>query len=197
MKPELYRLERHQHGWLINGPDGHVPANALSELLPFFGKEAVLLPGIAKAYGAVMAVALPQDRAKWEAEVAESLAGLSPEAQWLRGTDTGISSMTLFSVLATDAHLRREAAGWLEDCGRGPGKEMGVPWDGDDFGRCFRLINGFPAWRERLSEVAASFPDSAWPEIVRRWQELEDKGPEHWTSILRGIHAGMKGGVGA
>ena len=74
--------------------------------------------------------------------------------EWLRGRDTGTSSLTILEVLAgypTDRH--------------------DVPHDSDDFGRCFRLLQLFPQFRPRMPEVAARFPE--WKPLVDRWAELE------------------------
>jgi hypothetical protein len=46
-----------------------------------------------------------------------------------------------------------------------------VPLDPDDFGRCFRLLEHFPAWRGRIAEVGGRFPE--WKPIVDAWPELE------------------------
>lgn len=45
-----------------------------------------------------------------------------------------------------------------------------IPYDPDDFGRCHRLLDRFPAWRLRLGEVPAVYP--AWTPLVPAWDEL-------------------------
>lgn len=50
-------------------------------------------------------------------------------------------------------------------------KKKDIPWDLSDFGRCVRLLNEIPEWRERLPEMAESIP--AWSGLVERWSELE------------------------
>ena len=42
--------------------------------------------------------------------------------------------------------------------------------DPDDFGRCHRLLERFPEWRERLPEVADKFP--VWRGLVAEWDRL-------------------------
>lgn len=79
----------------------------------------------------------------------------TPEA-WLRGRDTGISSQTIYAVMMNQ-HLRNH---------------YDVPHDPEDFGRCYRLLKLFPAWRERLGEVVARFP--AWGPIVREWDRIQE-----------------------
>ena len=50
------------------------------------------------------------------------------------------------------------------------GDDGGVPYDADDFGRCHRLLERLPEWRDRLPEVAAVVP--AWAPLVVAWNEL-------------------------
>ena len=47
---------------------------------------------------------------------------------------------------------------------------VGVPRDRGDFGRCHRLLQAFPHYRERLPEVAAKYP--MWVGLVREWDNL-------------------------
>ena len=77
---------------------------------------------------------------------------------WLSNGDTGISSLTIWSVM-----MRRTPPGhphWYPE----------VPHDPDDFGRCYRLLKVMPAWRPRLGEVAARHP--RWKPLVDVWDEL-------------------------
>jgi hypothetical protein len=77
----------------------------------------------------------------------------TPE-EWLAGDDTGISSLTIYSVM-TGVRVSR----------------TGIPHDSDDFGRCYRLLKLFPEWRARLTEVADRYPE--WRGLVSVWGELE------------------------
>lgn len=72
---------------------------------------------------------------------------------WLNSGDTGISSETIWRVLMGETPQRAS-----------------IPWDPDDFGRCYRLLKVMPAWRARLGEVAAQYP--AWAPLVDAWDEL-------------------------
>lgn len=78
----------------------------------------------------------------------------SPE-QWVMGADTGMSSLTIWSCITgkTPPH----------------GHRYHRPMDGDDFGRCLRLVRAF-GWRNRLSEVSDRRPE--WRPIVDAWDEL-------------------------
>lgn len=77
---------------------------------------------------------------------------MTPE-DWLNGRDTGTSSRTIYAVLQN----------CRMDC-------YDVPHDPDDFGRCYRLLKLFPAWKDRLPEVTLRFP--AWAALVREWDKL-------------------------
>lgn len=77
----------------------------------------------------------------------------APAARWLAGGDTGTSSKTIWSVM-TGQDVDRH----------------GIPHDPADFGRCHRLLELFPKWRERLPTVAAIFPE--WAPLVEHWDEL-------------------------
>ena len=45
-----------------------------------------------------------------------------------------------------------------------------IPYDGGDFGRCYRLLQHFPEWRERLHEMSEKYP--MWGPMVEVWDEL-------------------------
>ena len=80
----------------------------------------------------------------------------SPQ-DWLRGRDTGISSCTIYAVMMNT---------------QTPKSCYDIPHDPDDFGRCYRLLKLFPAWRERMPEVSQRFP--AWIPFVREWDKLTE-----------------------
>ena len=75
--------------------------------------------------------------------------------EWARSWDVGISSATIWSVLTG----RPSPLGTYD-----------VPRDPGDIGRCFRLLDKLPAWRERLDAVAHRFPK--WRPLVDHWDEL-------------------------
>jgi hypothetical protein len=76
---------------------------------------------------------------------------------WARGRDTGISSGTIYSVITGNPS---------------PCRSHGIPHDPSDFGRCYRLLELFPAWKHRLGAVAAAYP--AWKPFVREWYKLTE-----------------------
>lgn len=74
---------------------------------------------------------------------------------WIGSRDTGISSCTIWAVLANQPS---------------PMRDYDVPHDPSDFGRCYRLLKLFPEWIPRLGEVAERFP--IWKPFVREWANL-------------------------
>lgn len=92
------------------------------------------------------------------ARKARERAGGDALEEWLRGADTGISSLAIAEILGG---RRCGPEGWV----RSP------PQDPDDLGRCVRLLDLMPGWRERLREVAEAEP--SWAALVEAWDELE------------------------
>jgi hypothetical protein len=104
--------------------------------------------------GAVMVLTDKEGAVKLRAEIDEQNAGKSPEDAWISGWDRGISSETIFHVMTGRPMLGR----------------VGVPHDPDDFGRCYRLLEKFPGWKQRIREVAEQYPE--WARIVEHWDWL-------------------------
>lgn len=169
-----YQVEQTRHGILVFGS---VPVTDMLALIKAWKKDRgykTAALGVATAMQAVFAATKDEKTAKaWCAEIdarAEAVYGAGSELAWLHGTDTGSSSLTIFSVLSN-------AVG-----GMAPAMERGtihgvtfspsIPRDPDDFGRCSRLLARFPAWRARLGEVAAKYPD--WAPLVAEWEALEE-----------------------
>jgi hypothetical protein len=82
-----------------------------------------------------------------------------PELAWLNSTDTGLSSECIWRTMlgVPEPH---------KDFHRGR-----YPYDPADFGRCHRLLQRFPAWRERILEMAVH--GTVWREYAARWSEME------------------------
>jgi hypothetical protein len=187
MKNEVqYVVERWPHGWLVCSAPGQtgVPVTAVSECQPVFPRRAIMCPGIAHHYNAcghashvIMAVADVKGYAAWDKEICASLSHLEPEARWWKGTDVGRSAAAIFAVFSAGFWAQR-----ADDFAKGA-----TPQDAADFGRCLRLLNLFPTWRARLHEVAEVYPETKWPAIVARWEEIEAASPEQQTEILRTI----------
>lgn len=73
--------------------------------------------------------------------------------EWMLGNDTGMSSKTICAVMTGNAMSRPE-----------------IPYDPSDFGRCYRLLNHFPEWKERMPEMAEAH--GIWGPMVEAWDEL-------------------------
>ncbi|MBE3065154.1 MAG: hypothetical protein IMZ54_12320 [Acidobacteria bacterium] len=139
---------------------GTVPVDDFKALTALAGSKGfdLLDAGLASALDATFVMTNAEDSKVLRAEVASRLIGLGPIDEWLRGTDTGISSRTIVATLA--AH---PAAADL--CGKG------YPYDPDDFGRCYRLLKKIPEWRPRIFEMAPV--SRQWEALVSHWAELE------------------------
>lgn len=79
---------------------------------------------------------------------------------WLISDDTGISSRTMFIALR----------GLSEDASPKFGTD--IPYDVADFGRCYRLIERFPHWKNELNKVSDRFPK--WIPFIENWDELSN-----------------------
>lgn len=78
--------------------------------------------------------------------------------EWIISADTGTSSKTIWAVMMfIEINNPRS---W----------NYGTPSDPSDFGRCYRLLQSIPEWRDRLTEIPPLFP--AWGPIVREWDTL-------------------------
>lgn len=101
---------------------------------------------------------------------------------WILGSDKGISSETIWSVMMGAAMNR--------PC---------HPWDPDDFGRCYRLLKLIPEWRGRLCEVAKKHP--SWAGLIEKWGDLEslyeeeisqDRAPKLYAAMKDCIKKGKE-----
>lgn len=185
----LYTIERHTHGWLICAPPGQkgVPMAALGECQPLYGPEATIDAGIAHHFNALdhgkhvcFAVTTENSSVAWRAEIAEKIKNYNPQQRWWCGTDVGTSSAAMFAVLCSPMSYFRGIA-----MGKG---QRSTPRDSADLGRCLRLLETMPEWRGRLNEVAEAYPETAWPEIIAAWEELEKVDPKRQNDILNECH---------
>lgn len=174
MSTPQYKIVRWKRGWSLEGPDRHgMPMDGFSEALKTVSSPGYVIdPGIEHHLrvsgfpNTVCVIGEPGELQTWRDEVAAELesSGAGNEEKWIRGTDTGLSSLAIFSALAQDPGLRSDAA--LRTRGE-------TPADGADIGRCLRLLEKFPEWRGRLGEIPIRWPQSAWGNLVARWAELE------------------------
>lgn len=167
MSSKEYTIRTYDHGGIAIF--GAIPIADLASLFRFWGeRDMTLFAGIATALGANVVVATPEVAEKW---LAQLKADAGPD--WLHAGDTGISSRTIYSVMANAPQL-------LNQC------DAGVPHDAADFERCYRLLAARPGWRKRLGEVSARFPE--WTPFVREWDELEslyeDGDSRQWLNAM-------------
>lgn len=84
---------------------------------------------------------------------------------WVRGPDTGMSSLVLCATIVGRAEFAR--------CFPTTSNELGThhPHDPEDFGRCYRLLKAIPGFRELVGRAARL--GGAWECLVSHWDELE------------------------
>lgn len=177
-----YTIVHMEHGMLVKGS---IPAEDFTFLADMAKERGFTLidAGIASALGATMAFVSAEGSDKWRKEIEESNKAKDREVAWLRGTDTGTSSLTIFSVLARCKHM--VTSRHVPD----------IPYDIDDFGRCHRLLERFPEWRARLPEVAKAHPRwkrlvAAWPTLTALYEEALDS--EEPSAPTRGARVSAK-----
>jgi hypothetical protein len=102
----------------------------------------------------------------------------SKEWDWFMSDDTGISSRVIWSVMTgVDCKDRLYGGGY--------------PNDPSDFGRCRRLLQKFPHWRNRLDEVSDRYPE--WKPLVEHWDELNRLYEEEYpTGVAPKLYDRMK-----
>lgn len=79
--------------------------------------------------------------------------------KWALGWDKGTSSASIYWAFT----------GQFPYAG---GARHDAPYDSDDFGRCVRLLDLAPEWRERLDVLAEKVP--AFAPLVPEWGRLEE-----------------------
>ncbi len=152
----MIRIELHDEGVIVKDPISVNMVKVLSKFSSSLGFKTVDA-GLNIPLEAVLVFTSAEGSKLLRAKVEEANKNLSAEDAWMHGCDTGVSSLTIFSVMTG----RNTLGVWSPN----------VPMDHADFGRCFRLLKKFPAWRERLGEVAEKYPD--WKELVEHWSEFE------------------------
>jgi hypothetical protein len=191
----LYKIIRWPRGWTVepgSEQERGIPMDVASEALAIAGKNKSDIhdPGIVHHLqlcyerNTVFAFGHPQELDLWRAEIEDHLKirFSSPEERWLRGTDTGISSLSIFCALTSQENLRRIARSMTD--GR-------TPIDEHDLNRCLRLLEKNPGWESRLAEVPTFWDTqktpqrNLWKVLVPRWDELKAASPTDQRKILR------------
>lgn len=166
-------IERHPLGIVFRAP---MPVTEFSAFAKHYGAQGFKLMVTelcAPLRAAAVLVRSESDAEAWKAQVNETAlrrSGGDPELTWLNGTDTGTSSLAIFSVCSERGFMATRFRSDMHT----------APSDPSDFGRCYRLLERFPAWRSRLGEVAARFPE--WRDLVAAWDELESLYREEMAS---------------
>lgn len=168
-----YRIVEHPHGVALYGA---VPVSDLLALQAAWEEKGFTLfdVGVASAIGATLCIASQEGSEAWRAEVeadAAQKAGDDRELAWVLGWDTGHSSLCMMAMLAESSTAGARAAYRLYGKADDGGAWRQPPQDPDDLGRCIRLLDRFPAFRDRLDKILDSCPD--WRPFVRQWAELE------------------------
>lgn len=81
--------------------------------------------------------------------------------EWIIKGEVGTSSKTIWAVMMGVENKPRQCDDFNYD----------IPHDMDDFGRCIKLLNLFPEWYSKLTNVSRIFPK--WIPIIREWRQLE------------------------
>lgn len=86
----------------------------------------------------------------------------SQALSWVVSDDTGSSSLTIWAVMMGVTSPTGRSSRFMT---------LGTPpADPDDFGRCVRLLDLVPEWKNRLAEVSSRYP--RWEPLIRHWDEL-------------------------
>lgn len=171
MGKTAFRIEIYEHGLAVLGACPVTAMTGIARIARDYGWTR-LSPGIATVLGASLVFVSKKSGESWALEVNESAAksGVSAEMAWLMGTDTGSSSVAMFAALAPEERDAKAAEHRMESRD-GWGS---YPVDPADLGRCIRLLDKFPEWRNRLRDVAERYEDiPAWPALIEHWDELE------------------------
>lgn len=85
--------------------------------------------------------------------------------EWITRGEVGVSSKTLWAVFMGTPLARGE--GWA------------IPYDPDDFQRCYKLLQWVPEWRSRIREIGNFYPQwepfaEAWDELSAMWEKCDD-----------------------
>lgn len=191
-------LVKHKHGLSVHsGAERGISIGAFSEVSDIVNRcipGAMVFPGIAHhlnearylggngcgfdAGPCVFAWADAGEGGKWILQIKEDNEKRYPsrEGRWWNGTDVGASSASIFAFFTKSP----QAAHYLR------GMDKSLPQDAGDFGRCKRLLDIFPEWKDRLQEFAQESP--GWKKLADKWDELEKMGSEELTKTLQLIN---------
>lgn len=92
---------------------------------------------------------------------------------WWENGEKGISSMTMFNTLSDELKLP---------------PEKGHPHDGDDFNRCYKLLQAVPQFKNKLRRMKSVSP--VWSRLIDNWDELTklfEAGQNNFYTLLQEI----------
>jgi hypothetical protein len=159
-----YTMEVMDSGIVIRGPSPMDQMKTIEKMAKAAGFDQLDI-GLGQALGATLVITNAKGSASLRAEVETANKGKSKEDAWICGYDTGTSSKTIFAVMR----------------GTEP-NHADMPYDPDDFGRCYRLLALIPEWRLRLGEVAAKYP--RWTGLIDNWGKLTELyEAENWKQL--------------
>lgn len=153
-----YRIDVDELAIIVRGKMPVDDFRLIEKLSRSYGFD-VIDTGLSTPLNAAFVLTNEKNAEKLRNQIDEKNARLDSEDAWIRGYDTGISSKVIFSVMTS------RGVGYTSTRGNNH------PYDPDDFGRCYRLLEKFPEWRERLHEVKEQSPQ--WSVLIDHWDELE------------------------
>ncbi len=117
---------------------------------------------------------------RWKQPMPSLALSIPARAQfWLDKGERGISSETMFSILAEEFHPLRGIDTFCH------------PLDPDDFRRCYLLLKMLPEWKNALYKMKSVSP--VWEKLVDNWEKLEEMLEEMMkTNKDNGMYKFMK-----
>jgi hypothetical protein len=112
-----YTVEHHPYGILIFG---QLPVEDFCALATSMPPNSVLHDGIAKHYRALACMSPGDKASQWEAEIEAEVAKLPPQERFLRGTQTGTSSVTIFVALTDSPQLKAQSQSLYPEVSKDP-----------------------------------------------------------------------------
>lgn len=88
-----------------------------------------------------------------EPEADQSLTVQQKAMWWISNGETGMSSKTMWNCLMGNKNF-----------------EINVPWDPDDFSRCYKLLQAVPEWKSELHKLKSLSP--VWERLIDNWDKL-------------------------
>ena len=161
---DAVRFIKGPHGILVTDPAPLLELSALMSVwCESYGYD-IICPEISSYLGAVMAISNEKEAALWRAKIFKEpsidLGELERINDWPNSQHTGLSSIAIWEVLSGKPWTRSN------DTFRGE-----IPYDPQDWLRCYKLLQLIPSWYDRLHEVGDKYP--RWKPFTDNWHKLE------------------------